>query len=54
MAVDDLSAAFFQPCMRGGEHAIGVQLAISRQSALLSWTDALPRLALEDGLKTFS
>ncbi|MBV2149037.1 DEAD/DEAH box helicase family protein [Sphingobium sp. AS12] len=47
---DDLSSAFFQPCMREASRyrrAVGY----FSTSALLSWTDALPRLALEDCLK---
>lgn len=47
---DELGAAFFQPCMR---EAIKYRRAVGyfSTSALLSWTDALPRVALEDGLK---
>lgn len=47
---DDLAADFFQPCMR---EAIRYRRAVGYFSttALLSWTDALPRVALEDGLK---
>lgn len=47
---DDLAASFFQPCMREASRyrrAVGY----FSTSALLSWTDSLPRLALEDGLK---
>ncbi len=47
---DDLAADFFQPCMREASRyrrAVGY----FSTSALLSWTDALPRVALEDGLK---
>lgn len=47
---DDLAAGFFQPCMREARRyrrAVGY----FSTSALLSWADSLPRLALEDGLK---
>ncbi len=47
---DDLASGFFQPCMREARRyrrAVGY----FSTSALLSWTDALPRVALEDGLK---
>lgn len=47
---DDLATDFFQPCMR---EAIRYRRAVGyfSTSALLSWTDALPRVALEDGLR---
>lgn len=47
---DRLSEAFFQPCMREASRyrrAVGY----FSTSAMLSWVDALPRVALEDGLK---
>lgn len=47
---DDLASHFFQPCMREASRyrrAVGY----FSTSALLSWTDNLPRIALEDGLK---
>lgn len=47
---DRLGEAFFQPCMR---EATRYRRAVGyfSTSALLSWIDALPRVALEDGLK---
>lgn len=47
---DDLSVDFFRPCLRA---AILYRRAVGyfSTSALLSWTDSLPRVALEDGLK---
>lgn len=47
---DQLGEAFFQPCMR---EAIRYRRAVGyfSTSALLSWIDALPRVAIEDGLK---
>lgn len=47
---DRLGEAFFQPCMR---EATRYRRAVGyfSTSALLSWVDALPRIALEDGLK---
>lgn len=47
---DDLASDFFQPCMR---EAIRYRRAVGYFSttALLTWTDALPRVALEDGLR---
>lgn len=47
---DQLGEAFFQPCMR---EATRYRRAVGyfSTSALLSWIDALPRIALEDGLK---
>lgn len=47
---DDLSRDFFQPCMRT---AICYRRSVGyfSTSALLSWIDALPRVAMEDGLK---
>jgi superfamily II DNA or RNA helicase len=47
---DDLSRDFFQPCMRA---ALRYRRSVGyfSTSALLSWTDALPRIAVEGGLK---
>jgi superfamily II DNA or RNA helicase len=47
---DDLGADFFQPCMR---EATRYRRAVGyfSTSALLSWTDALPRIAIEHGLR---
>lgn len=47
---DDLGQDFFQPCMR---EATRYRRAVGyfSTSALLSWTDALPRIAIEDGMK---
>lgn len=47
---DRLGEEFFQPCMR---EATRYRRAVGyfSTSALLSWVDALPRIALEDGLK---
>lgn len=47
---DELSRDFFQPCMRS---AVRYRRSVGyfSTSALLSWIDALPRMAMEDGLK---
>lgn len=47
---DDLASDFFRPCMR---EAIRYRRAVGyfSTSALLSWTDALPRMALEHEFK---